>query len=779
MFEKFLTKQIFVCKILSVKPQIHIKQEEIMPEIKIKVSGKIAVCRKRYLVSSNANYTVTFDFDNEWDAHTVRTARFIFDSEYTDVAFSGNTVTVPKIPPCECLGIGVYSDSLASTTADVGCVLSVKDCPSEPIGELTDGQYDSLLSLINSLDLRQIEKIEREEDKLKISFTNNTSTCVPLYDGVSVSAANVSTDGELTFTLSDGTTLVAGTVKGEKGDAFTYADFTAEQLAALKGEKGDTGAAGADSQKVTFDKEIAYWNRKDLISSLGLGHYRSVCDTRSDSKTGKAVLYSTAYAESEQFLGIANPSLAKVINNGETVRITVKKGYRLILCVFSTVPYDAGAVRGHAYEVVVSRGAEDTVYDYTCTEDNMAFFVSIFRSDSQNIDLSEAENVGIFYVSEIGKQLDAVPDKIAAAQAEIPSIVAAETENAVYAATNLTPFFKNWYHKRIVGSIPTNEEIDNTSFLSTAKTVSDADDFPKGTELNLSFKSGYKYFIYIFDAATGVINQTYTEKTYTAKSLVSDAENQKILVCLYRNDVQTISTGEAENVLAFVYENDLKKKAVELEKRVETLESTQTEFQSVFYGKTMNVLGDSLTEQNQHYTKGYYTWVKEILGLGTVNNYGVSGSSISTKNNPMCERYASMSAADIVLVMGGTNDCTWSAELGTTDSTDNATVYGAMKTLCAGLKEKYPTSIIVFITPHFQTKYPHSQGYTAMDISKVIREVCARYAIPVYDNNLFSGIFSTNLGNFTVDNCHWNDTAHEMVGKNLAKWLLDTFRFVY
>ena len=156
-----------------------------MPDIQIKVSGKIAACRKKYLVSSNANYTITFDFDEEWSAHTVRTARFVFDSSYTDVAFSGNTVAIPKIPPCESFGVGVYSDSLASTTADIGCVLSVKDLPGEALGELTDGQYESLLALINSLDLRQIERIERDGNTLKVHFTDSTTDSFPIFDGIS------------------------------------------------------------------------------------------------------------------------------------------------------------------------------------------------------------------------------------------------------------------------------------------------------------------------------------------------------------------------------------------------------------------------------------------------------------------------------------------------------------------------------------------------------------------------------------------------------------------
>ena len=129
--------------------------------------------------------------------------------------------------------------------------------------------------------------------------------------------------------------------------------------------------------------------------------------------------------------------------------------------------------------------------------------------------------------------------------------------------------------------------------------------------------------------------------------------------------------------------------------------------------------------------------------------------------------------------MGGTNDCNFSVDFGTSDSDDINTLYGALKKLCKGLKDKYPTSIVVFITPHYQTKYPHNAGHTAMDVFRIIKEVCNTYAIPVYDNNQISGICKSNLNNFTVDNCHWNDTAHEMVGKNFAKWLSDTFRFIY
>lgn len=98
-----------------------------MTDIKIKISKKIAICKKKYLISSNSDYTVTFEFDDEWNPQESKTARFIFDEKCVDVPFLGNSVSVPKIPFCKTLGIGVFSDTASSTVADLGCIASVRD----------------------------------------------------------------------------------------------------------------------------------------------------------------------------------------------------------------------------------------------------------------------------------------------------------------------------------------------------------------------------------------------------------------------------------------------------------------------------------------------------------------------------------------------------------------------------------------------------------------------------------------------------------------------------
>ena len=89
-----------------------------MPNIEILVRNRIA--RANYgerIVSNNTDYTVTFDFDEEWEA-TDRVARFEIEDGYVDVPFSGNSVYVPCLPAtARQVNIGVYAGELHTTSA--------------------------------------------------------------------------------------------------------------------------------------------------------------------------------------------------------------------------------------------------------------------------------------------------------------------------------------------------------------------------------------------------------------------------------------------------------------------------------------------------------------------------------------------------------------------------------------------------------------------------------------------------------------------------------------
>ena len=201
---------------------------------------------------------------------------------------------------------------------------------------------------------------------------------------------------------------------------------------------------------------------------------------------------------------------------------------------------------------------------------------------------------------------------------------------------------------------------------------------------------------------------------------------------------------------------------------------------TVFNGLKATFYGDSLTERNGHYTKGYHSWISDILGLQSYENYGVSGYTIKNVADKITNTTAT---GDIIFVMAGVNDQNFHKPLGTFNDNSSAdTIYGALRLLCSTLKEKYPTRLIVYITPHYQTRYPSNLGITSYEVSKAIKEICYLYGIPVYDNYQLSGIYPQNATNknlFTTDGCHWNNHGHEVVGKNIAKYMINTFGYVY
>lgn len=206
---------------------------------------------------------------------------------------------------------------------------------------------------------------------------------------------------------------------------------------------------------------------------------------------------------------------------------------------------------------------------------------------------------------------------------------------------------------------------------------------------------------------------------------------------------------------------------------------------NIFKNKIANFLGDSQTEVNYHKNKIYCDWVKEILGLSVVNNYGISGTTIAKKNasdnTAMCVRYANMdNNADLICVMGGVNDRWFNCQLGNFGDTDPITFYGAMETLCDGLLTKYPGKTIIFITPTEQNNNncnsSNTTGYTPTDFANAMKRVCAKYSIPVFDANTCSGIYPLNQANatiYTTDKLHLNNKGHEVLGNKLSKFILN------
>lgn len=149
-----------------------------MHSIPIHVSGKVAICPKRYLISSNSDYVLDFTFDDEWDAVPVKTARVICDDQCLDLVFSGTSVALPRVPPCTSLAVGVYSDTLATTAAELGCILSVADGDQTLLDPLTETQYTQLFAILNALAGKTLSSLSLAGDTLTLTFSDNSTQTV-------------------------------------------------------------------------------------------------------------------------------------------------------------------------------------------------------------------------------------------------------------------------------------------------------------------------------------------------------------------------------------------------------------------------------------------------------------------------------------------------------------------------------------------------------------------------------------------------------------------------
>ena len=120
----------------------------------------------------------------------------------------------------------------------------------------------------------------------------------------------------------------------------------------------------------------------------------------------------------------------------------------------------------------------------------------------------------------------------------------------------------------------------------------------------------------------------------------------------------------------------------------------------LYHKKVLSTLGDSVTQGN--------TWQPYIineLGFANHNNVGVSGSRVSGDVvNSMWkdDRIEKIPAdSDVIIFMGGTNDWSQNVELGSVNSKNTNTFYGALNVFIDKLTAKFPNSKIIFMSTTF------------------------------------------------------------------------------
>lgn len=210
-------------------------------------------------------------------------------------------------------------------------------------------------------------------------------------------------------------------------------------------------------------------------------------------------------------------------------------------------------------------------------------------------------------------------------------------------------------------------------------------------------------------------------------------------------------------------------------------------------GKRVLFLGDSITEGIgvSSPEKCYVSVFGKISGA-EVKNYGVSGTRIARQkaitecrdwDRDFMSRVDEMDkTADVVVVFGGTNDFGHGdAKIGSFDSRDEYTFYGAMHILCTKLINKYPDAEIIFMTPLHrlgEEDRVNSIGrINEVPLSRyvdIIKEVAGYYGLRVLDLFHTSGI-QPNVDimreKYMPDGLHPSDAGAEKIANRLYEFL--------
>ena len=213
-------------------------------------------------------------------------------------------------------------------------------------------------------------------------------------------------------------------------------------------------------------------------------------------------------------------------------------------------------------------------------------------------------------------------------------------------------------------------------------------------------------------------------------------------------------------------------------------EETDVDFSQLRYlafGDSITA-GDGLADRNDSYP----CVVGKILGC-KVTNKGYGGSTLAYYSERRCVANEVISVANgtgryqIISCTGGINDKSWGLPLGTINDKTNETIYGSLYLIATTLKTNYPDAFIFFITP---IKNPSSEvdckaGYNLEDISNAIKEVAAKYDIPVldlYNTSQFETV-DCGMNNEKCDGTHpLKEFVAEYMAPQIAQYIKDNYR---
>ena len=209
-------------------------------------------------------------------------------------------------------------------------------------------------------------------------------------------------------------------------------------------------------------------------------------------------------------------------------------------------------------------------------------------------------------------------------------------------------------------------------------------------------------------------------------------------------------------------------------------------------GKTAAFIGDSIT-RGAGSSIPFTEYLEEQSSL-TVENFGVDGSCVADKATETAQsfvdRISTYQNADIIGVMGGTNDFWNNVPIGEIDSVDTSTFYGALNTIAQHILVNFQGAYFFLMTPIMGYRgnrtglaafpYPkNSKGLSLDDYCEAIRKIAEKYSIPLLDMKRVSGmcpLIESEDQRLYSDGVHPNSNGYQQIAKTIKNFLETNYR---
>lgn len=347
------------------------------------------------------------------------------------------------------------------------------------------------------------------------------------------------------------------------------------------------------------------------------------------------------------------------------------------------------------------------------------------------------ENGYIGTETEFGKSLNLL------ANSDLPGTINKINEQFISITNELGFLNCTWE----IGSL----DLDGNEVVNLARLRTGFVDNMSGKTLKINLQSGYKFRLYQYDYLNVLVSYSDSWIT-TSKEIVVNSE--KIRIIFSRTDDVNISLDENINMKLIIKKED--------------------NYNNVLISKKILAIGDSFV--SGHTLSDSQTWLYKLANRNNMTkyNYGLNGSSLAKASGQSTQCVmdrlnsilSSVPSADYILVLAGHNDSNASLNggqaipIGENSDTLNTTFKGAMNNLIKALIDKYPTGKLLFLTP-FNRRTTEEPYVNAM------KEICAKYSIPCFDNYHGSGICfqnSTHLANYDLSSSlHLNEKGQERI----------------